>query len=138
MDDDFGDFNSPKFHTSKNEGEDGGRFADFPVSDSFGNFSSATEGADGEANAGWSAFGELEQQQQVEGESWAEFSMEQSVAPPAESREEEQQQQEEEEWHESEAPAVSEETSRTDNQSVSTVNWSDWETSWLQSYSSMI
>ncbi|XP_045902902.1 aftiphilin a isoform X2 [Micropterus dolomieu] len=118
MDDDFGDFNSPKFHTSKNEGEDGGRFADFPVSDSFGNFSSAAEGADGEANAGWSAFGELEQQQQVEGESWAEFSMEQSVAPPAESREEEQQ-QEEEEWHESEAPAVSEETSRTDNQSAS-------------------
>lgn len=118
--DDFGDFNSPKFHTSGNEGEEGGRFADFPVSDSFGNFSSAAEGADSEGDAGWSAFGE---QQQVEGESWAAFSTEQSVAPPAESRleEEQEEQDEEEEWHESEPPAFSEETSRTDVQSVSTV-----------------
>ncbi|KAM9363157.1 aftiphilin a isoform 2-T2 [Symphorus nematophorus] len=122
-DDDFGDFNSPKFHTSADEGEDGGKFADFPVSDSFGNFSSAAEGADSEADAGWSAFGELEQQQQVEGESWAAFSTEQSVAPPAVSREEEgeeeEEEEEEEEWHESELPAVSEEASRTDRQSAS-------------------
>ncbi|XP_059187473.1 aftiphilin a isoform X2 [Centropristis striata] len=129
-DDDFGDFNSPKFHTSVNEGEDGGKFADFPVSDSFGNFSSAAEGADSEADAGWSAFGEPEQQQQQveedEGESWAAFSTEQSVAAPAESREEEEEEEHEEklqveeveEWHESE-PAVSEETSRTDRQSAS-------------------
>ncbi|XP_074486008.1 aftiphilin a isoform X2 [Sebastes fasciatus] len=125
--DDFGDFNSPKFHDSGNEGEDGGKFADFPVSDSFGNFSSAAagaDGADGEADAGWSAFGELEQQQQVEeGESWAAFSTEQSVAPPAESREEEEEvveeEEVEEEWHESELTAVSEETSRTDRQSAS-------------------
>ncbi|XP_070711491.1 aftiphilin a [Pempheris klunzingeri] len=123
-DDDFGDFNSPKFHTGGDEGEDGGRFADFPVSDSFGNFSSAAEGADSEAEAGWSAFGGLEQQQQqqqVEGESWAAFSMEQRVAPPAESREEEkgeEEEEEEEEWHESE-PAFSEESSRRDVQSAS-------------------
>ncbi|XP_044045398.1 aftiphilin a isoform X2 [Siniperca chuatsi] len=112
-DDDFGDFNSPKFHTRGDEGEDGGKFADFPVSDSFGNFSSAAEGADSEADAGWSAFGEQQQQQQqVEEESWAAFSTEHSVAPPAESREEE-------EWHESEPRAASEEASRTDNQSAS-------------------
>uniref|UniRef100_UPI0037E71135 aftiphilin a isoform X2 n=1 Tax=Semicossyphus pulcher TaxID=241346 RepID=UPI0037E71135 len=117
--DDFGDFNSPKFQAGGNEGEDGGKFADFPVSDSFGNFSSAAEGADDGADAGWSAFGE--QQQQVEGESWAAFSTEPSVAPPAESKEEEEEQEEEEEdeWHESEAPAVSEDASRTDRQSAS-------------------
>ncbi|XP_075947839.1 aftiphilin a isoform X4 [Anarhichas minor] len=116
--DDFGDFNSPKFHASENEGEDGGTFADFPGSDSFGNFNSAAEGADGEADAGWSAFGEQQQvEQEEEQESWAAFSTDQSVAPPAESREEEQ--QEEDEWHESELPAVSEETSRTDRQSAS-------------------
>ncbi|XP_042338392.1 aftiphilin-like [Plectropomus leopardus] len=114
-DDDFGDFNSPKFHSGGNEGEEGGKFADFPVSDSFGNFSSAAEGADGEADAGWSAFGE--QQQAEEGESWAAFSTEPSVAPPAESREEEEEQEEEQEWHESE-PAVSEQTSSTDRQSA--------------------
>nr|XP_020475944.1 aftiphilin-like [Monopterus albus] len=102
-DDDFGDFNSPKFHTSGHEGEDDGRFAEFPVSDSFGNFSSAVEGVDGEADAGWSAFGE---QQQVEGESWVAFSTEQSVAPPAEVRDEERQ----------ESEAARKQTSRTDNQ----------------------
>ncbi|KAK9540751.1 hypothetical protein VZT92_003181 [Zoarces viviparus] len=120
--DDFGDFNSPKFHASENEGEDGGTFADFPVSDSFGNFNSAAEGADGEADAGWSAFGEQQQVAQEE-ESWAAFSTDQSVAPPAESREEQQQDEdeedEEEEWHESELPAVSEETGRTERQSAS-------------------
>uniref|UniRef100_A0A8D0CSX9 Aftiphilin a n=1 Tax=Sander lucioperca TaxID=283035 RepID=A0A8D0CSX9_SANLU len=119
-DDDFGDFNSPKLHAG-DDGEDGGEFADFPVSDSFGNFSSAAEGADGEAGAGWSAFGE---QQAKDGESWAAFSTEQSVAPPAESRGEEEEEEEEEEeleeeWHQSEHPAVSEETSTTDRQSAS-------------------
>lgn len=114
-DDDFGNFNSPKFHSSGIKGEDGGEFADFPVSDSFGNFSSAVEGADGKVDAGWSAFGE---QPQAEGESWAAFSIEQSVAPPADGREEEE--EEEEEWQESEAPAVGEESSRTDSQLVST------------------
>ncbi|XP_071361656.1 aftiphilin a isoform X2 [Trachinotus anak] len=116
-DDDFGNFNSPKFHSCGSEGKDGGRFADFPVSDSFGNFSSAVEGADSEADAGWSAFGE---QQQVEGESWAAFNMEQSVAPPAESKARgEEEEEEEEEWHKTEGPAVSEEISRTDRQSAS-------------------
>ncbi|GLD71951.1 aftiphilin-like protein, partial [Lates japonicus] len=122
--DDFGDFNSPKFHSGGNEGQDGGKFADFPISDSFGNFSSAINGTDGEADTGWSAFGELQQQVEEEvAESWAAFNTEQSVAPPAESREEEQQEeveeQEEEEWHRSEAPAVREESSRTDRQSAS-------------------
>ncbi|XP_010771778.1 aftiphilin-like [Notothenia coriiceps] len=113
VEDDFGDFNSPKFHASGTVGEeDGGKFADFPVSDSFGNFSSAAEAADGEADAGWSAFGD---QQVEEEESWAAFSEEPSIAPPAESRTEEEE-EEEEEWHESEVPAVSEETSRTDRQ----------------------
>ncbi|XP_029912719.1 aftiphilin a isoform X2 [Myripristis murdjan] len=103
--DDFGDFDTPKFHTSGTEGEDGGKFADFPVSDSFGNFSSAVVGADGEADAGWSAFDQPEQQQ-VEGESWAAFSVEPSAAPPLGG--------EEEGWHETEAPALSDQTSRTD------------------------
>lgn len=49
-DDDFGDFNSPKRHGGGHEGEEGGAFADFTPSDSFGNFSSA--GAGGEADAG--------------------------------------------------------------------------------------
>ncbi|KAM3623781.1 uncharacterized protein V6R79_015462 [Siganus canaliculatus] len=117
--DDFGDFNSPKLHTGGNEGEDAGEFADFPVSDSFGNFSSAAERTDGEADAGWSAFDqpEQQQQQQVEGESWAAFSTEKSVLPPAESREEE-----EEEWHEGPAPKVAQEDSRTDRQSASLSN----------------
>ncbi|XP_051242357.1 aftiphilin a isoform X2 [Dicentrarchus labrax] len=120
--DDFGDFNSPKFNSGGNEGEERGEFADFPVSDSFGNFSSAAEPADGEADAGWSAFGD----QQVEGESWAAFSTEQSVAPPTESRGEEgveekdeEEEEEEDEWHESEPPAISEEDYRTDRQSAS-------------------
>ncbi|XP_033985606.1 aftiphilin a [Trematomus bernacchii] len=118
VEDDFGDFNSPKFHAGGTVGEeDGDKFADFPVSDSFGNFSSAAEAADGEADAGWSAFGDQQQQQAEEEESWAAFSEEPSIAPPAESRTEEEE-REEEEWHESEVPAVSEETSRTDRQAL--------------------
>ncbi|XP_037327804.2 aftiphilin a isoform X2 [Pungitius pungitius] len=120
--DDFGDFNSPKFHASVKDAEGGAEFADFPASDSFGNFNSAADGADGEAGAGWSAFGEQQhpqveeqQQEEEEEESWAAFSEDQSVAPPAERRVEggEEEEEEEEEWHESELQAVSEETSRT-------------------------
>ncbi|KAM7419902.1 hypothetical protein PAMA_016818 [Pampus argenteus] len=115
-DDDFGDFNSPKFHSAGTEGQDGGQFADFPVSDSFGNFSTAVEGTEGEASAGWSAFGEPLQHQEEEaeeeqGESWAAFSSEDGTAPPAGSREEG--------WHENEPLAFSEQTSRTDTQSAS-------------------
>lgn len=110
-DDDFGDFNSPKFHSGGNEGEEGGKFAHFPVSDSFGNFSSADGG---EGDAGWSAFGEQQQQEEEEGgESWAAFSAEPSASPPEESRG-----QEEEEEEESQTATVSEETSRTDRQPV--------------------
>lgn len=113
--DEFGDFNSPKFHSGGEKGEDGGKFAEFPPSDSFGNFSSAADGAGVEADAGWSAFGE---QEQVEGESWAAFSTEQSIAPPAASREEAEEEEEVEEWHEGGPAAVSEEVSRTDRQAV--------------------
>ncbi|XP_071385448.1 aftiphilin a isoform X2 [Centroberyx affinis] len=117
--DDFGDFDTPKFHTGGTEGADGGEFADFPVSDSFGNFSSAAVAADGEADAGWSAFDQPDQQQE-EGESWAAFSEEQSAVPPPASREEEQEEEEEEEeWQETEPPAFSDQTSRTDRHSAS-------------------
>lgn len=109
--DDFGDFNSPKSHGSGSQCEDGGRFPDVPLSASFGTFSSAGEDADREADAGWSAFGE---QQQVEGESWAAFSVEQSVTPPEDSEEG----GEEEEWHESEGPAVDEKSIRPVGQLV--------------------
>lgn len=116
VDDDFGDFNAPEFHSSGNVGEDDTNLTEFPVSDSFGNFSSAAEGNG--ADVGWSAFGEAELQE--EGESWAAaFSTEQSVTPSAGNREEEAQQGEEE-WHESGGAAVREEVSQTDRQSVST------------------
>ncbi|KAM4583620.1 aftiphilin a isoform 2-T2 [Odontesthes bonariensis] len=109
QDDDFGDFNSPGFHSVGAEGEDAGTFADFPVSDSFGNFSCA-EG--GEPDAGWNAFGEQQEGEEGE-ESWAAFSTEPSAAPPAESR------RPEDEDEEGEAPAVGEENGRTDKQPVS-------------------
>ncbi|CAI5678826.1 unnamed protein product [Oreochromis niloticus] len=113
--DDFGDFNSPKFHLGGNEGEEGGKFADFPVSDSFGNLSSA---GGGESNAGWSAFGEQQVEEEEEGAAWAAFSAETSVSLSADSRGVEEEEQEEE-WHESKAPAVAEEPSSTDRQPAS-------------------
>ncbi|KAM9857189.1 aftiphilin a isoform 2-T3 [Aulostomus maculatus] len=105
--DDFGDFNSPKFHSGVTEGEGGAKFADFPVSDSFGNFSSAVESTEGEAGAGWSAFGEPEHQE-VEAESWAAFSSKENAAPPAGTTEEA--------WQDGEPPANREENSRMDQQ----------------------
>lgn len=112
--DDFGDFNSPEFDQVGGGGAGGGaEFADFPPSDSFGNFSSAPE--DGSS---WSAFGGeeagLEEGEAVEGESWAAFSSEQSLAPPAVSREQ-QQEEDEEEWHEGGGGATS---GRTETPSV--------------------
>ncbi|XP_032419058.1 aftiphilin a isoform X2 [Xiphophorus hellerii] len=77
--DDFGDFNSPKVLGGQRDGDgDGGTFADFPSSESFGNFSSVK---DGEDDSGWSAFSEQNQNQnqnQEDGESWAAFSSEPS------------------------------------------------------------
>ncbi|XP_029009759.1 aftiphilin a isoform X2 [Betta splendens] len=108
--DDFGDFNSLKFHSSGNECENRGGFPNVPISASFGNFRSATEDADEEAEAGWSAFGE---QQQVEGESWAAFDIEQSVTPPEDGE------GEEEEWYESEVAADSENIIRPASQLAS-------------------
>ncbi|CAB1417361.1 unnamed protein product [Pleuronectes platessa] len=118
-DNDFGDFNSPSVLSSGHERQDEGQIEDFPVSDSFGNFSSAVEDADGEEDAGWSAFGEQEHpagEAGEAGEAWAAFSSEQSVALPEESREEEEDM--EEEWHESDAAAVSEETSSREIQAA--------------------
>ncbi|XP_047221860.1 aftiphilin a isoform X3 [Girardinichthys multiradiatus] len=107
QEDDFGDFNSPKFLTGENEGADGGKFANFPTSESFGNFSSAR---DAEEDSGWSAFGEQQHHKEDEEQSWAAFSPVPSIAPTADSREEE--------WSEGPTPAVSEETGRTETHSV--------------------
>ncbi|XP_014915234.1 aftiphilin a isoform X2 [Poecilia latipinna] len=75
LEEDFGDFNSPKVLGGQRDG-DRGTFADFPSSESFGNFSSAK---DGEDDSGWSAFSEQNQNQnQEDGESWAAFSSEPS------------------------------------------------------------
>ncbi|XP_053195056.1 aftiphilin a [Scomber japonicus] len=96
-DDDFGDFNSPKFHSGGADGDDGGKFADFPVSDSFGNFSSAVEEGAGQEGGG------------AEEESWAAFGSEENAAPPADG---------DEEWCEREAPSVSEQSGWTDAQAA--------------------
>lgn len=95
--DDFGDFNSPGFDQEGGGGEgEEVEFADFPPSNSFGNFSSAADN-----DGGWSAFGEegpgLEEEEG--GESWAAFSTEDSLAPPAGSTDQHQQ-EEEGAWHE--------------------------------------
>ncbi|KAM9314757.1 aftiphilin a [Pholidichthys leucotaenia] len=101
-DDDFGDFNSPKFHEKRNEGEDRGMFADFSVTDSFGNFGSAVVG-----DGGWSAFTE----EGGEGEeSWAEFSSE---------KKEEEVVEEKGEWHQTGALSANEEISSTHQQTAS-------------------
>lgn len=74
--DDFGDFNSPKFKEEKAEG-----FAEFPASESFGNFSSAAE----ESGTGWSAFGNENTEttrKEVEEETWAAFSSEETKEEP--------------------------------------------------------
>lgn len=126
-DDDFGDFNSPKRLDGGSGGEqdggDGAAFADFPVSDSFGNFSSAVGGADGtEEDGGWNAFGE----QQAEGEeAWAAFGTEPStaaaIATAPESRGGREEEEEEVKQEEEEEPAAREETTtRTDRQTVRT------------------
>lgn len=103
-DDDFGDFNAPKFQSTDNTE----KFTEFPISDSFGNFSSATDGQ--EADAGWSAFGEGH----GEGESWAAFSTETHISASAESREEEKEQE-----HRGEEAAVRGDDIGTDKTTVS-------------------
>ncbi|XP_036384108.1 aftiphilin a isoform X2 [Megalops cyprinoides] len=73
---DFGDFSAPQ---DGSEGKDSQGFADFPGSDSFADFSSAPAGgADVDAGAGWSAFGDQEQEQGGD-DSWAAFGQEQST-----------------------------------------------------------
>ncbi|XP_039666142.1 aftiphilin a [Perca fluviatilis] len=94
--------------------------ARLPVSDSFGNFSSAPAG-DGGAQ-GWAALGESSRR--TDGESWSGVTRRRQVfcASAREKRREGRRrlEEEEEEWHQSEHPAVSEETSTTDRQSVRT------------------
>ncbi|KAG7492838.1 hypothetical protein MATL_G00019000 [Megalops atlanticus] len=73
---DFGDFSAPQ---DGSEGKDGQGFVEFPGSDSFADFSSApVRGADADAGAGWSAFGDQEQEQGGD-DSWAAFGQEQST-----------------------------------------------------------
>uniref|UniRef100_A0A674B115 Aftiphilin a n=1 Tax=Salmo trutta TaxID=8032 RepID=A0A674B115_SALTR len=116
-DKDFGDFDAPNSHIGGGkaiENEDGGKFADFPGSDSFADFSSAPVGADPDADAGWNAFDEPEQGQE-EGDSWAAFGEEPTTTAPLETGEDE--------WQESEPvaarPSSSHQIIRRDSQSVS-------------------
>ncbi|XP_055761651.1 aftiphilin-like isoform X1 [Salvelinus fontinalis] len=115
-DKDFGDFDAPNSHIGGGkaiENEDGGKFADFPVSDSFADFSSAPVGADPDADAGWNAFDEPEQGQE-EGDSWAAFGEKPTTTAPLETVEDE--------WQESEPvaarPSSSHQISRRDSQSA--------------------
>ncbi|XP_024298252.2 aftiphilin isoform X1 [Oncorhynchus tshawytscha] len=115
-DKDFGDFDAPNSHTGGGkaiENEDGGKFADFPGSDSFADFSSAPVGADPDADAGWNAFDEPEQGQE-EGDSWAAFGEEPTTTAPLETGEDK--------WQESEPVAArtssSHQISRRDSQSA--------------------
>ncbi|XP_035634869.2 aftiphilin a isoform X1 [Oncorhynchus keta] len=115
-DKDFGDFDAPNSHTGGGkaiENEDGGKFADFPGSNSFADFSSAPVGADPDADAGWNAFDEPEQGQE-EGDSWAAFGEEPTTTAPLETGEDK--------WQESEPvaarPSSSHQLSRRDSQSA--------------------
>ncbi|XP_029632563.1 aftiphilin isoform X1 [Salmo trutta] len=115
-DKDFGDFDAPNSHIGGGkaiENEDGGKFADFPGSDSFADFSSAPVGADPDADAGWNAFDEPEQGQE-EGDSWAAFGEEPTTTAPLETGEDE--------WQESEPvaarPSSSHQIIRRDSQSA--------------------
>ncbi|XP_036805624.1 aftiphilin isoform X1 [Oncorhynchus mykiss] len=115
VDNDFGDFDAPNCHTGGGkaiENEDGGKFTDFPGSDSFADFSSAPVGADPDEDAGWNAF-EPEQGQE-EGDSWAAFGEEPTTTAPLETGEDE--------WQESEPvaarPSSSHQISRRDSQSA--------------------
>ncbi|XP_013986790.1 aftiphilin isoform X2 [Salmo salar] len=115
-DKDFGDFDAPNSHIGGGkaiENEDGGKFADFPGSDSFADFSSAPVGADPDADAGWNAFDEPEQGQE-EGDSWAAFGEEPTTTAPLETGEDE--------WQESEPvaarPYSSHQIIRRDSQSA--------------------
>lgn len=128
-DDDFGDFNTQRFQPAgteeeeevppldnndynSNDEEDRGLGADFPVSDSFGNFNSAAAGAAPRADTGWSAFSE--EAGPADDDSWATFGEQQASAPSIG----------QEEWSKPtpEAPPTtsSDQTSRTDVHSVST------------------
>ncbi|XP_055763773.1 aftiphilin-like isoform X2 [Salvelinus fontinalis] len=115
-DKDFGEFDAPNSHIGGGkaiENEDGGKFADFPGSNSFADFSSAPVGADPDADAGWNAFDEPVQGQ-GEGNSWAAFGEKPTANAPLETAEDE--------WQESEPVAArsssSHQISRRDSQSA--------------------
>ncbi|KAG7250671.1 hypothetical protein CRUP_032140, partial [Coryphaenoides rupestris] len=123
--DDFGEFNTPRFQPAgteeevelpphddynSNNAEDKGQAADFPGSDSFGNFNSVAVDAGPRRTGVWSAFSE--EAGQEDDDSWAAFDEDQVSAPPAV----------QEEWSKPtpEAPQTtsSDQPSRTDNHSV--------------------
>ncbi|XP_071032886.1 aftiphilin-like isoform X2 [Oncorhynchus clarkii lewisi] len=115
-DKDFGEFDAPNSHIGGGkaiENEDRGKFADFPSSNSFADFSSAPVGADPDPDAGWNAFDEPVQGQK-EGNSWAAFGEEPTANAPLEMGEDE--------WQENEPVAArsssSHQISRRDSQSV--------------------
>ncbi|CDQ60542.1 unnamed protein product [Oncorhynchus mykiss] len=90
-DKDFGEFDAPNSHIGGGkaiENEDRGKFADFPSSNSFADFSSAPVGADPDPDAGWNAFDEPVQGQ-GEGNSWAAFGEEPTANAPLETGEDE-------------------------------------------------
>ncbi|KAJ8405116.1 hypothetical protein AAFF_G00330370 [Aldrovandia affinis] len=75
----FGIFSVPKDGESGKEGEDSqGDFADFPVSDSFTDFSLAPVGVESDGISEWNAFGQPEEGGRTDGRSWAAFREEQS------------------------------------------------------------
>ncbi|XP_010887567.2 aftiphilin a isoform X2 [Esox lucius] len=116
VNEDFGDFDAAKSNIGDNnatEDEDVEKFADFPGSDSFADFSSAPVGAEPDADAGWNAFDEPEEGP-GDGNSWAAFGEEAATAVSLEAGEDE--------WHESEPaaahPACKDQISRKDSQSA--------------------
>ncbi|KAF4075426.1 hypothetical protein AMELA_G00234430 [Ameiurus melas] len=113
--DEFGDFDAhgPPGETAQ-ENEAGVETAEFPGSDSFADFTSAPGDGVADANGGWQAFGESNEEA---GESWAAFGQDQGATFSEKS---------EEDWHESRSftapPTGSDEECRKDSFMVSLVS----------------
>ncbi|XP_036413223.1 aftiphilin a isoform X2 [Colossoma macropomum] len=115
--DEFGDFDASKDPSSAGqENEDGTKFADFPGSDSFADFSSAPVESSADASSGWQAFNEPDSNRE-QGESWAAFGEDQGSAFSEKSSDD---------WHEGQSvqvpPSGSSEDSRKDSITVSLVS----------------
>lgn len=109
----FGDFDAPRESSiSGQEAEDVNKFADFPASDSFADFSSAPLESDTNASGGWQAFNEPGSDQEG-GESWAAFSEDQGQTSL---------EKDDNDWHEGQSvnapPSGSSEGSRKDSMTV--------------------